>query len=821
MKGKKRSRTEVETMPASVDMDVLQSEQKLTRIDLVKIILFSCLLFVSMTLQTGLMSMILCGLAILCALPIGKGSFERMKQRFTIPVFGLLLFAVMQGCAAIYSNFGAYALTEFYKFIAAFSLVVILLTRFEKKHVRGLLWGFAVICAVISLLCIDMATNSVLYDSFNHLLNVLGGGFTAEQGEFSSRVNGIYNDANVSASLLAVGALIGLYLVQSSKSWISRICAALMVGISAQGFFLSMSRGAILCFGLALVIWLILAKSSERIHLFMLMACAALVTVVISMIAMPYISMISMVPNLLAVGAGICIAILHECVVRPISRKLQGHGKIFFVVGALLVCIGAGYVIAGLTVTGPYTFDDSGETYRSLRGLNAGTYTVSGDWDGEISARILAQTKEEQAMIVHRILYEGPLNELSFEMPADQYVTIQLRAPKGTEIRSLVFSDGTELALDHPLLPHAVTDRLQEGLFGRSYIMRVQYASDAWKLIQKSPILGHGLGSTEGLYTSVQPFFYQSKFAHNHLLQYWSDTGIIGLLGYLTFAVGGLWILLKAFRKERDGLSMMLVSCWLMINSHSLMEISFSVRGYLCLVLCVLSLPVIWGGEPIRCRQIKSAAVVLVSGFILYLSVFGGLLMSKRMIDREIQDFSTSNGNEYMQMLQKIVKRDVFDHEQMQLTYIANALVADSPTYNGKMYQYVDELRESGTYTACSGLARYYYLPKEEYSELFACSREGIAQEASTNEAWNLQLDFYRSEVFPAMGQEHIDEFLAGVLKTIDDLDMYNTDRIDPIELSEENQKFTNIVTDIRNENMTEENAYAILNLLMRQEVSE
>ena len=115
--------------------------EPLTRKDTVMVLLYTLLLFFAMAVQTGTMALILCALAlVLC---IGKTPLNNFRVRFCVPVLGLLAFAVMNGAAAIYSPFDSYAVAEFYKFIAVFSLAVILLARFDRRHVPGLLWGFA------------------------------------------------------------------------------------------------------------------------------------------------------------------------------------------------------------------------------------------------------------------------------------------------------------------------------------------------------------------------------------------------------------------------------------------------------------------------------------------------------------------------------------------------------------------------------------------------------------------------------------------------------------------------------------------------------
>ncbi len=106
------------------------------------------------------------------------------------------------------------------------------------------------------------------------------------------------------------------------------------------------------------------------------------------------------------------------------------------------------------------------------------------------------------------------------------------------------------------------------------------------KFFSTAPLLGRGLGSTENLTRSVQSFQYESKHAHNHLLQTLSDTGLVGTVFALAFVLGSVWLCLQAVRKEKDSLAAALLAAWVMMNLHSLMEINFSVRGFKVLRLC-------------------------------------------------------------------------------------------------------------------------------------------------------------------------------------------------------------------------------------------
>ena len=761
--------------------------------------LFSFALLFAMTVQTGRVSIALMAGALL--LSLGRGPLRRLRERFCVPVLGLWGYALMNGLAAIYSPFGDSAVPEFYKLAASFSVAAVLLVRFDKRHVRWLLWGFAAVCAVVGLMCLDSAGNGPAFQAFNSFVERMGGTYSDIPLKSGGRLVGLYNDSNVSASMMALGALVSLYLIHSEEKRWGCLAGCVLLGANAQVFFLSMSRGAILSFGLGLLVWLAAEGKESRLRLFFLMFISAGATVGFSVPAMPRLGLNTTVPMLLALAEGFVIFPLDLLATDRLAAILAKRRRV--ALGALLglaVLCGV-YVFAGLHVMGPFTFGAGNADRTLMRSaqLPAGTYTFAGDWDQDkrITAAVYTRTREEALLNRSTRLMDGSLSTNSFtlEEPARVYITFY--GEEGAELRRAAVTNGTsetEIPVTYKLLPSVLMGRLHNGLFNSySFLARVQFMKDAWKIFLTSPVYGHGLGATEGLYTSVQPFFYESLYVHNHFLQAMTDMGLLGLASLLAVMGGSLWLLLRRLREERDPLAAVLLACWVMMNFHSLMEINFSIRAYQCAAWFLLALPVLLWGKPLaegKERLVKLGGWFLAVSLWAWLAVFGALLESHRAVVRETETFSTGSVIEFLDALRDFTRRDVFDHESYQLEYVAAVATANDSRYNRERILYVEEMRKSGTYTACSGLARYYYLPRGEFEELFACSREGIAQEASTNEAWNLQLNFYRNEVLPAAGAAFMDEFVGGVLALDSFLAEWNEGRLEEIQLSEENALF-------------------------------
>ena len=793
-----------------------RAEGVFTRKDTLMVVLYSVLLLLAMTVQTGTVSMILCGLAFLSLL--GKKPLSRFEQRMSVPVLGLLAFAIIYGASAICSPFGASAQSELYKFIAAFSLAVILLARFDRRHVPGLLWGGASVSTVIALVSLDMSCARVLFGPFNALMNALGTDYTGALLENAdARVNGLYNDANVTAALFSLAIFAALYLLQNSTCVWRRLAASLLAGVNAVSLLLTGSRGALLCFAAACIVWLI-AERVNRVGLFLLLVETAVTMIGAGVPASSMASRGNETAVALCLFSGLILFALDALAGRRLTAVLSAHKKAALAAVGALCAVTAALCAAVILHTGPYTFeeDDSYIVYVLPDGIT-GDATITGDVDGDPQTVVYSQTLLNTYFGGRTDLYSGPFSQCAFTVPEDSIGLYVINTGQaGETLRSM--------ALSYPWLPEAISSRLlRDGLLkSNSFTLRLEFDKDAWKIFSTAPLLGRGLGSTENVTRSVQSFQYESKYAHNHLLQTMADTGLVGTAFALAFVLGSAWLCLQAVRKEKDSLAAALLAVWVMMNLHSLMEINFSVRGFKCIAYVLLALPVLLYAKPLLAgdtakvrKQAKTVGILVVVLYALYLAVFGGLLERARMTDRKAERFETSDVYEYLDFLRSCVRGDVFDHDTYQRSYVANAVQLDDRAYNGDMMKYVKQLRASGTYENDSALARYYYLPRQEWDELFDCSLEGIRQVRSSPDGWNLQMDFYREEVLPAMGADNAEVFLNGVLSLGEALDDMNAEgRLETVELNETNQSFLTLCRSVKEQALSGQDAYTILTML-------
>ena len=818
MKRKKTVPAEVVPKPVNDAAPVPEKDHPLY--DRLFVVGFAVLLFFAMTVQTVPMSLILAAVALV--LSFGRGGYARFRGRLGIPVLGFLAFLILCGAASLYTSFGAYAYGEYAKLLASGALGLLLLARGREQNAGGLLFGFSAVCGVIGLLCIDAGCRGPLFRGFASFMEGLGDAAyqSLDQATYTgARFDGIYNDANLTGSLMALAVLVGLYLIRTGRKPWERFAACFLTGLSAVAFFTAMSRGAILCFGATLLAYLLIAGKEERLGLFFTMAAMGISMVVFGVVSTSLLAGGSFWGTLAALPSGVLLWLLNEFPARKAASALAGHGKLLAGVLGGGIAAGIAAVVLALTLTEPFVFTESNFLYRGADVESGETYTFSGDWDksSEITVLVYGSTREQELTSVTETYYNGPLEEASFTVPEDVgHVLMQFRGPAGLELRQVSLSDGTEIPMAYTLLPDNIANRLQKNIFeDSSFLLRLQYDIDGWTLFKESPLAGHGLGATEGLLTSVQPFFYESLYLHNHLLQVMDETGLLGLAAFLAFILGTAVLLVRQLRKARTPLAAMLLACLVMMNLHGLMEISFSVQMFQCAAFFLLLLPTVCYGTYTEGRKRRAAGIVVlvVSDLWLVISValLGGSLLAQKEY-RELDAAGMTTGS-FIETLERLDRMDAYNDQSYKVNLMGNALQAGGISNEGTAARCARELRETGEFDSCYYVAAYYYLPLGQLENFFDVLQEGLLQERSNSEAWNSAMNLC-IQAFSQIDPAEADTFAEGVRGIGEAMDRANAYLLVPVALTEENAALLNCA---RTDLLDGEGMYAAISQVLSQ----
>lgn len=818
MKRKKTVPAEVVPKPVNDAAPVPEKDHPLY--DRLFVVGFAVLLFFAMTVQTVPMSLILAVVALV--LSFGRGGYARFRGRLGIPVLGFLAFLILCGAASLYTSFGAYAYGEYAKLLASGALGLLLLARGREQNAGGLLFGFSAVCGVIGLLCIDAGCRGPLFRGFASFMEGLGDAAyqSLDQATYTgARFDGIYNDANLTGSLMALAVLVGLYLIRTGRKPWERFAACFLTGLSAVAFFTAMSRGAILCFGATLLAYLLIAGKEERLGLFFTMAAMGISMVVFGVVSASLLAGGSFWGTLAALPSGVLLWLLNEFPARKAASALAGHGKLLAGVLGGGIAAGIAAVVLALTLTEPFVFTESNFLYRGADVEGGETYTFSGDWDksSEITVLVYGSTREQELTSVTETYYNGPLEEASFTVPEDVgHVLMQFRGPAGLELRQVSLSDGTEIPMAYTLLPDNIANRLQKNIFeDSSFLLRLQYDIDGWTLFKESPLAGHGLGATEGLLTSVQPFFYESLYLHNHLLQVMDETGLLGLAAFLAFILGTAVLLVRQLRKARTPLAAMLLACLVMMNLHGLMEISFSVQMFQCAAFFLLLLPTVCYGTYTEGRKRRAAGIVVlvVSDLWLVISValLGGSLLAQKEY-RELDAAGMTTGS-FIETLERLDRMDAYNDQSYKVNLMGNALQAGGISNEGTAARCARELRETGEFDSCYYVAAYYYLPLGQLENFLDVLQEGLLQERSNSEAWNSAMNLC-IQAFSQIDPAEADTFAEGVRGIGEAMDRANAYLLVPVALTEENAALLNCA---RTDLLDGEGMYAAISQVLSQ----
>lgn len=746
---------------------------------------------------------LLAGIGVIALLVLGD-----RKRIWNLPSLLLLGYAAFSWVTIFWAMSGKFHLREGSKLLIAvfFFLLVAMHKKFDGAFARRVMGAIAGISAIYALLSIE-AVSTGLTKTLLARLPALD----AEKIVFqNSRLNGIFGNANIEASIYAIGIFCAVALVCGAEKKWQRALWAAAAAVDALAFLLVFSMGAMACFAAAVVVYLIFAgKGRVAALLRMLEAAVPAFMCGFAAFALFGSGRVGLVlPVLLANAAA--AAVLELTVMEKLSRVLEKHQRAAFgvLIGAVL-CV-AVYAVAALYVTGSYTFGMA--IYRSAR-LNAGEHTITVEADGEVWLTIFSRDRLELLNMTQTGLYDGPAEgAVAFEVPEGSKITVvRMSAAEGVTVRGAVIDGEQALPLRHKLLPGFASERIQYIGASTSGEQRATFREDALKLWRLSPIIGNGVGAFETGVTAVQDYPYETKYVHNHYLQLLLEDGVVGLALY----VGALAAMLLALWKKRKQMQEneyywlypALCAEFVMNGAQMCWDVSMSMIVFLCMTYAVYGLIVATCAEPFaekaaaeengkkkkaRAKGFDTSLLARNIGIgftvVVVLTLCGNLYAASKA------DAPVADGDEFLYNLSVAAKLDLYERNDMMLSYVVNSLEMEYPEdYREQADEYAAQLAKVQSNT----IPRYlvgYYLQTQQYGKAIDAAILGASYSASDADTWDdcaalLNEALFQNMLTPLLTEERA-ALMAKLTEYYDALQAYNASALVPVELSESAQAF-------------------------------
>lgn len=714
--------------------------------------------------------------AAICAIAALMFRHKQVVARLSVPFLALSLWVIMNGISTLYATSGKFALRAFVVLLTSFCCVILLLA-FAKGKGAELGRGFATVlegaAALAGLVSIDLLSTHLISTPVLGLLSLFTQDYTnLTPVEVGVRMNSIFTNPNVFAGCMGIGVFLSLGLVRAAQKPRYRRFHLVCLYINALSFFLAFSMGGSGTIAVGFLIYLLLERKQSRGSALVLMVETLILVVaagfVVSATSLVEWTGFQPVPLACVVVGAALLCVADQFVGQRIGKVLERHTRVVPILIGAVIALLAVFVVVAMQVTGPATLD-GGETLRRAAYPEPGSYTLSVTADGAVNVTLESQNKEDTMMHTSTVIYSGPADGAVVEVPEDSIV-VYANFSSDTQVTlervALEGNGGTvEFPLGYTLLPDFIANRMQGLWANQNAIQRVVFFEDGMKLFKRSPIVGSGMGAFENGIVSVQSFYYETKYAHNHYIESLVETGVVGLILFVGVLVTALIAIIKSRRKpeeESHPLTAALGGALIFMAGHAAVEIVFSYYSYLPLAFGVFGLIALCCGQTMPLSFVKEGvrkgiAWVLAALVLAYTVLLCCNLYAKSLVNRR-GSFDS---------LEQAITLDRFEWADYMLSYVLSSMHTGAATekIQFKAAQYAEKLQKVDSNTIPLYLAQYYF-EQEDNTQVFAMLNKYTDYVAADPDTWqqsfNLIMQYYQEdptylEGVPALYQKMLD----------------------------------------------------------------
>ena len=734
--------------------------------------------------------------AAICAIAALVYRHKQFAARLSIPFLALSLWVIMNGISTLYAVSGKFALRSFVVLLISFCCVILLLAFAKGEH--GMLGrNFATVlegtAAVAGLVSIDLLSTHLISTPVLGLLGLFTSDYNNLGGvEAGIRMTSMFTNPNVFAGCMGIGVFLSLGLAGTSKQAGHRRFHLVCLYINALSFLLAFSMGGSGTIAVGFLIYLLLERKQSRGSALVLMVETLILVgaggVLVSATSLVEWTGFQPVPLVCVVVGAALLCVADQFVGQRLGKALEGRTRVVPILIGAVVALLVVFAVAAMQMTGPASLN-AGETLRRSAYPEPGSYTLSVTADGPVNVTLESQNKEDTMMHTSTVIYSGPADGAAVEVPEDSivvYANFSADAPVTLERVALEGSGGAvEFPLGYQLLPDFIANRMQGLWANQNAIQRVVFFEDGMKLFQRSPVIGLGMGAYENGIVSVQSFYYETKYAHNHYIESLVETGVVGLILFVGVLITALIAVIKSRRKpeeESNPLTAALGGALVFMAGHAAVEVVFSYYAYLPLAFGVFGLIALCCGQTMPLSFVKEGVRkgvtwVLAVLILAYTVLLGCNLYAKSLVDRE-QSFAS---------LKSAITLDQFEWADYALSYVLSYMQMEAPSQEiqDNAAIYAAELQKVDSNTIPLYLAQYYF-EQQDADQAFAMLDKYTDYVAADPDTWE--------QAFHVIIQYYQDDpvYLEGVTALYQKMLTWNAEHMGTLTLSDSTMEWLN-----------------------------
>lgn len=788
---------------------------------------YSIFLFTGMQRNIAILSMAFVIFQILS----DKNNFK-LKKIISINFIFSVIYIFICGVSTLYAVSGKFAVNEFSNIISAFGIFMLILFNIKdgKKNIFNIMTILSSVSAIFSVLSIDAASIRILTKVYLKILSFFEIKINIEDIGFekATRIMSIFGNANILAGILAIGIFLSLYLTLKSDTKFKKLFFILLLSVNSLGFLLAFSMGSIVMFSLSAIIYLISCSKKEKLKTFLLMTETFFITLLTAFLAFKglgkYDTLFSVLPILSIFLNWIFLYFLNNIVEKSIENIIIKNQKtpfpFYFVITIFLLI----YAILSVNITGSADITKGDKLKRSVY-PKPGTYKIITDTsEGNLFLKIESQNIQEIMMHKSLSIYNGKADNAEFTVPENSKIVNFYFSTdsENLKIKSAVYYNDNfsqKIKLKYLLMPDFAANRIQGLKVNQNAAQRFIFFADGIKLFKTSPILGLGLGGFENGIKSVQDFYYETKYVHNHYIQILIDTGIVGLVIFLLWIISIFTSLIKRNKNNiYSEFYPVMLSCVVMMTLHALVEVIFSIGPYLIFVYSIFAIITYCYSE----NYLKTSINILkpIKGFLLiffslFLLFFAGNKIAKLKI-RNIENKSYVNYKNLFETLKTASYMDVFEKNDYLLSYVVNSVYYDDDEILKESNKIAEKLLNEKSNSIQNVLSDYYF-KIGNIKKAFEASKIAIDYTKSNPKTWQRQFDIFEQNfnILRANNSEEIkklnekDIYIKNIIEIYKKLQSENEERMEKIKLTDKNNIYIGKILILNELKLNDLNQYA------------